>query len=392
MNMVLPKNSTSMEDVDVVLTKRGKFVRITKGKNQIQVSVGEIPQLIDSLNNALEALCPAAQSDSSAEQSGPKYRDSVKKQLKSFVCRANDQDSVQRAQGKYDAALASLEKAIDYYKRMNAEMDTYKKQIRPLAQLFGKVMPDLACFAGCLGPKEYETLSNTLVNHRSHIQSFMSGKAPEDLRLPPDFPDITEPVLQEPAPLEGLYDGSSLAVRVNSALTAGQSISLKDLSLLLGECEESTWSGADTQCSAQEITEKTEALDVERSHYINDARKTAAYLRQQEKDWDYIRLLVRAGPVLWKIIQGPPEEEGESCFQWHKELGRQLWEILPCSLEQRAVDFHWFMPDSPEVKASARIQGDFQTAEADWPGLYCTLRRDPDAAPICVIPGGVFEA
>ena len=299
------------------------------------------------------------------EQSQKDSEKNLRELLKRSHNRMLKQDMLE-AKREIKRAKSSLIKAQDYYTKMSAAKEHYESDLLPLMDVFDKLMPSLACFAGCQSEEDYNPLCATLENALSRIRRCLS-RFPEtpDFRLPPLVED-DEPLLPERGDYRR-YADDKLSADIESCL---------DLEPKYTEYMERTKKKFD---EADEYWKQAQ-------NYSLSARKICDYLLDRAKHWDYALLLKRSYPLLLTLQSADTDEWTPKDYTSFACQVEQL--LSPTDSEPfRLLNFYWIMPDSPECQSSQDIQIDFRAAEASWPGLYCELKKEPGRL-ICVIPGG----
>ncbi len=312
-----------------------------------------------------------------------------------------------RAQARQDEAEDFLTAAQACHARLDQASADYAGRVRPFVEAFTQLMPDLACFAGCRTEKDTGTLSASLSNRRGHICRWLSAYQnrlrAEDL---PEFPDLTVP---EPPVFAEEHEtvpdrDPDLLTRLNGVLeeleqvrksrTAPEPETLSEAEQLLEHCRAvprlEGYRYGQTVSETNRLKKEADGLECaarrcmeQAGPYCSDSRKMAAYLRQREKEWDYVRLLQRARPVLEEIARRTDQEMDDG---WFLDLCQQL-RALAEEPVFRTVRFCWVDPDSELCRNSESIQVDFRAGEASWPGLYC--RPQDGGRLICIVPGSV---
>lgn len=324
----------------------------------------------------------------------------LKGELTDFGQRAARLDAARRVERECENVKRFLNAAKMFYERIREAEREYQNGMKPRISAFSELMSDLACFAGCRTPEQFDALETTLSNQRSHIRYLMkryrNQPALFDADSIPAFPDYPKPKEAAVPPPDTEYASSALRKQVDTALAeinaflnAPDKRSFAAWKKLSDDCQKSVWARDANPGDAETARKNMERMRESAKGYLSDAGKLKAYLIQREKHWDYALLLCKAYPVLQKIADSP-ETLSET---WCAAIGRELWDMLDSARQEdyRKIQFRWIPPDSEESRRSESIRVDFPAREASWPGLYCYERGHDDAL-ICVIHGGVDDS
>lgn len=359
--------------------------------------------------NQYEIVMPADKGQKSDEEQQrqliTRQLERLRGNLKAFHENAKLLDKARRVQSQKENAESFRDAAKAFYERIQEAAQDYESEMKPRISAFIALMSDLACFAGCQTPEQFDALDATLSNKRSHIRSLVNRYRDRpglfDAGCIPAFPDYQRPT-EATGSVESGYADSALKERVDRALEEMKASlkthprnkpgKLPEWEELFADCQNSDWWSKKPDAEQAKQARKAEEARKKANEYLADAGKWEAYLKQHEKDWDYARLLCKAYPILEKIADSPETLTEEEWCAKCAEIGCELWRMLEGGQEEyRKIRFRWITPDSEESRRSESIRVDFQAREASWPGLYCYERGRGEAL-ICVIHGGVDDS